>query len=226
MIVNSSTPLIHPYDREGNPVMQWPVYLSDARREWPNTSFSLEQDEKNLVDYGYFPLLPGEPPVGDVVTPVTPKLIDGKWIQQYEVRSFSPEEIQQQFRDAIAVAYAKLDGLLQNTYALGFTYQKAEGVSHLFSLTSDNQQLMTGLNLLAKQSDPTRVFKLRTLGNVTVDYTAEEVLTMTTALMEYVVKVLEKLWELMDNISIATQISEIPEIPDVISMDYIQRHAA
>ncbi|WBF04765.1 hypothetical protein [Erwinia phage vB_Ea277G] len=226
MIVNSSTPLIRPYDRDGNLVMQWPVYLIDVRREWPNVSFSTEQNEENLYDFGYWPLLPGTRPTGDVVTETTPILVDGKWVQQYEVRAYNPDEIQQQFQDAMAVAYARLDGLLENTYGLGFSYTKSEGVVHQFSLTSDNQQLMTGLHLLAKQSDGTRVFKLRTLSNITVDYTAEEVIALTTALMEYVVKVLEKLWELMDDISVATQVSEIPEIPDVITTDFLERTAA
>ena len=225
MIVNSSTPLIRPYDRDGNLVMQWPVYLIDARREWPNVSFSLEQNEENLYDFGYWPLLPGDRPSGDVVTEIAPVLVDGKWVQQYEVRQYDETEIQQQFQEAMATAYAKLDGLLTSTYGLGFNYEKAEGVTHSFSLTSDNQQLMTGLHLLAKQSDAARVFKLRTLGNVTVDYTAEEVVALTTALMEYVVKVLEKLWELMDEISVATKVSEIPEIPDVITTDYLERTA-
>lgn len=222
MIINSSTPLIRPYDREGNLVMQWPVYLIDARREWPNVSFSLEQNEENMYEFGYWPLHPGTPPTGDVVTPVTPVLeSENNWVQQYEVRSFSPEELQAQFQDALAVAFAKLDVLLSNTYALGFTYEKDASNTHLFSLTSDNQQLMTGLNLLAAKSEETRVFKLRTTSNVTVEYTAPEVVTMTTALMEYVVKVLEQLWALMDEISVATSVAEIPEIPDVITTDFI-----
>lgn len=218
MIVNSSTPLIRPYDREGNPVMQWPVYLSDARREWPNTSFSLEQDEKNLVDYGYFPLHPGTPPVGDVVEKAPPALVDGKWVQQYTARDYTPEERQEQFVNAMTTAYGRLDNLLNNTYALGYSYEKSEGVTHHFSLTADNQQLLTALNLLAQQSPEDRVFKLRTTGNVTVNYTAVEVIAMTTALMEYVVAVLDKLWALMDDISVADTIDEIPDIPDVITL--------
>lgn len=218
MIVNSSTPLIRPYDRDGNAVMQWPVYLSDARREWPNTSFSLEQDEKNLVDYGYFPLHPGTPPEADVVTSLQPTLVDGKWTQQYEGREFTPDELQQQFATAMSNAYGRLDNLLNATYALGYTYEKEEGVLHHFSLTADNQQLLTALNLLAQQSPADRVFKLRTTSNVTVNYTAAEVITMTTALMEYVVAVLNKLWALMDEISVSTKVDEIPVIPDVITV--------
>lgn len=225
MIVNSSTPLIRPYDKDGNAVMQWPVYLIDARREWPNTSFSLEQEEENLVDYGYFPLHPGTQPPGDVVERTTPELVDGKWVQQYTARAFTPEELQQQFADQMTASYGRLDGLLSNTYALGYTYEKGEGVTHHFSLTPDNQQLLTALNLLAQKSETSRIFKLRTTGNVTVDYTATEVIDMTTALMEYVVQVLNKLWELMDEISVATTVSEIPEIPDVITLEFLERSA-
>lgn len=218
MIVNSATPLVRPAGPDG---MQWPVYLADARRAFPNVSFSLEQPEENLVEFGYFPLLPGTPPQGDVVTKLPPELVDGKWVQQYDVRSFTDEEIAQQLTDAKNNAFASLDNLLNNTYGAGYFYDFVSGettVQHHFSLTADNQQLMTGLHLLAKQeTNAERLFTLRTVENLTVKYTPAQVVEMTTALMEHIVAVLEKLWDLMDDIALAEHLSELPVIPDTLA---------
>lgn len=214
MLVDTSTPLIRP---EGPNGMEWPVFLRDAMRAFPNTSFSLEQEEENLVDFGYFPLHPGTVPVGDVVTPATPILIEGKWTRQYDVRAYTPEEKAQLLATARADCMSRLDTVLLMTYARGFVYEHPAGQTHTYSLTADNQQLLTGLHLLAKEeTDPERLFTLRTQDELTVQYKSAEVVAMTKAVMEYVVAVLAKLWELRDDVALAETVEELPVVPEYI----------
>lgn len=216
MLVDTSTPLIRP---EGPNGMEWPVYLRDAMRAFPNTSFSDEQQEENLVDFGYFPLHQGTVPVGDVVTPATPKLIDGKWTRQYDVRAYTVEERASMLAEARQECLKRLDAVLYNTYARGFTYEHPTGETHVYSLSSDNQQLLTGIHLLAKEeTNPDRIFTLRTQDELMVQYGPAEVVDLTKALMEYVMAVLAKLWELRDDVALADTIEELPTVPDYITL--------
>lgn len=216
MLVDTSTPLIRP---EGPNGMEWPVYLRDAMRAFPNVSFSLEQEEENLVPFGYYPLHQGTVPVGDVVTQITPILIDGKWTRQYESRDYSPEEKAEMLAAARTERLAALDGVLYATYARGFTYEHPTGEVHTYSLSADNQQLLTGLHLLAKEeTNPDRLFTLRTQDELVVKYKPAEIVDLTKALMEYVIAVLAKLWELRDDVALAETIDELPVVPEYITL--------
>lgn len=210
MIVTQSTPLIRPYGPKG---MEWPVYLADARRAFPNVSFSLEQDESQLEPFGYFPLHLGVSPVGDVVTQIEPKLIDGKWTRQYEARDYTEEELATRLRQAKDTALAELDRQLQAGYDEGFLYELDADTLHHFSLTRDNQQLMTGLHILAVQEgNADRVFRLRTIDNTTVTYTGAQLVAMTTAMMEHVYSELSTLWTTMDAITAATDMAALEAV--------------
>lgn len=210
MIVTQSTPLIRPYGPKG---MEWPVYLADARRAFPNVSFSLEQDESQMEPFGYFPLHLGVSPAGDVVTQIEPKLIDGKWTRQYETRDYTEEEQATRLRQAKDTALAELDRQLQAGYDEGFLYELDADTLHHFSLTRDNQQLMTGLHILAVQEgNDERVFRLRTIDNTTVTYTGAQLVAMTTAMMEHVYSELSTLWTTMDAITAATDMAALEAV--------------
>lgn len=207
MIVTQSTPLIRPFGPMGK---EWPVYLADARRAFPNVSFSLEQDESQLEPFGYFPLHLGVSPAGDVVTQIEPKLIDGKWTRQYEARDYTEEELATRLRQAKDTALAELDRQLQAGYDEGFLYELDADTLHHFSLTRDNQQLMTGLHILAAQEgNADREFRLRTIDNTTVTYTGAQLAAMTTAMMEHVYSELSTLWTTMDAITAAKDMAEL-----------------
>lgn len=216
MLVDTSTPLIRP---EGPNGMEWPVYLRDAMRAFPNVTFSLEQEEENLVPFGYYPLHPGTVPVADVVWQVTPNLIDGKWTRQYESRPYNEQEIADQLTSARADKLSAIDAVVLATYARGFTYEHTDGVTHVYSLTPENQQLLTAMHLLAKEeTDPERAFTLRTIDEVSVQYKAADVVAFTKAVAEYVVQVLTQVWTLRDQAVAATVITDLPDVPPYITL--------
>lgn len=217
MQVTGSTPLIvvdHP-DYDGP---QWPTNLYEINKYFPNVSFGIPQDEENLVPFNVFPIDPGTPPVGDVVTKVTPVLVDGRWVQQYEVRSFNEQELADNLEAGRQNALYQLDSVLGNTYERGFSNAHGESTD-IFSMSSDNRQLITGMYLLADtETDADRKFKLRTVSNQTVEYSVDEMKALGKAVMEYVTAVLEKLWDYMDQITSATKIEDLPEVPDYIDL--------
>lgn len=69
--------------------------LAQLRRDNPNVSFPKDIPDSTLAEFGVFPLAETVPPSGDVVEEVTPALIDGVWEQAWEVRDFTPEEVEQ-----------------------------------------------------------------------------------------------------------------------------------
>lgn len=217
MLVTDSTPLIivnHP----DYPEPQWPVTIYDLQRYFPNVMFGTQQEEEALAPFGIFPIDPGTRPVADVVTPITPILIEGKWVQQYESRPFNEDELASNLESARGNALYMLDSVLSNTYNRGFTYTHNGNVEK-YSMTSDMRQLLTGMYLLAsEETDSTRKFKLRTLDNTTVEYTVDEMKAVGKAVMEYVAAVLEELWAIMDQITSATKIEDIPTVPEYIEL--------
>lgn len=216
MIVTQSTPLVRPFGPRG---MEYPVYLADARRAFPNVSFSTEQDESQLVDFGYFPLHLGTPPAGDVVTQTEPKLIDGKWTRQYVSRSYTEEELSVKLSQAKDAALAALDAKLQAGYDEGFLYQFDEaGTLHHFSMTPANQQLLTGMHILAAMPENAeKTYRLRTIENTTVEYTAAQVVAMTKSMMEHAYGELSSLWQVMDAISASKTLPELQVVLDAAS---------
>lgn len=217
MLVTGLTPLVvvnHP-DYDGP---QWPTNLYEINKYFPNVSFGIPQEEENLVDFNIFPIHPGTPPIDDVVTKVTPALIDGKWVQQYEHRPFDENELADNLEAARSSALYQLDFVLSNTYDRGFEHE-VDSQPHVFSLTSDNRQLITGLYILANdETDLTRKFKLRTMANAAVIFTVDELKTFAKAVIEYVTAVLEKLWDIMEQITEAVKIEDLPEIPEHIDL--------
>ncbi|AKJ74514.1 hypothetical protein SP19_23 [Salmonella phage 19] len=89
MIVYAYTPLIRISDGK------YPVYLSDFRIDNPNSSIGTWIYSENLVEFGYFPVIPKEMPEGDVVTEGVPHFNDQtqEWEQTWDVRDFTEEEI-------------------------------------------------------------------------------------------------------------------------------------
>lgn len=84
---------------EEHTVIKTGMQRASAEREvralYPNTSLPSHLPEAMLEDHGYFEEHPTPIPEGDVVTEGQPEQReDGKWYQTWNVREFTPEEIE------------------------------------------------------------------------------------------------------------------------------------
>lgn len=73
---------IHPYTK---------YMLRDAL---PNVSFPADITDETLAEFGVFPIVEVTAPEGDVVTELPPELVDGSYIQRWESRDYTPEEVE------------------------------------------------------------------------------------------------------------------------------------
>lgn len=226
MTINSSTRMIkvepvNPTTDPQNPVAigSYPVFLYDARREYPNIMFSDEySNDEALVPQGYVPVYPTDQPAGDVVDYGTPeKRDDGKYYDTWTVREYTEEELAANLALAKQSALEMLDQARYQAYNKGYE-DKVGDVTNLYSLTAENQQLLTALRILAdNETNADREFTLRTVDNRSVKAKKDEVQRVTTAVLEHCLAILEQLWELADEVVAATKIADIPTIPESVA---------
>jgi hypothetical protein len=78
-------------------VETFPYSIGDLRRDNPNTSFPRNPSEEMLAGWSVFPVIEQEPPSFNPATQnlnqVNPILVNGEWLQAWEVTDFSSEEI-------------------------------------------------------------------------------------------------------------------------------------
>jgi hypothetical protein len=78
-------------------VETFPYSIGDLRRDNRNTSFPRNPSEEMLADWNVFPVIEQEPPSFNPATQnlnqVNPMLVDGEWLQAWEVTDSSAEEI-------------------------------------------------------------------------------------------------------------------------------------
>ena len=78
-------------------VETFPYSIGDLRRDNRNTSFPRNPSEEMLADWNVFPVIEQEPPSFNPATQnlnqVNPILVDGEWLQAWEVTPASAEEI-------------------------------------------------------------------------------------------------------------------------------------
>jgi len=67
--------------------------LNRLRVENPNVSFPSTPSEASLVEYNVYPLVDGDKPAFDIVTPGSIEEINGVWTQTYTGRNYTAEEI-------------------------------------------------------------------------------------------------------------------------------------
>lgn len=63
------------------------------RDSLPNVSFPADMTDESLAEFGVFPIVEAPKPDGDLVTELPPALVNGSYVQQWETRSFTAEEV-------------------------------------------------------------------------------------------------------------------------------------
>ena len=84
-------------DSETGEITQYPVKVNDVKRRFPNTSFLLPLEGRDLeADFGVVTVFESTPPTYDSNTrklvQLTPALVDGRWTQQWSVVPYTEEE--------------------------------------------------------------------------------------------------------------------------------------
>ena len=69
---------------------------SEIRAAFPETSFPALLTDEIIQDFDVFPITQVTPeydPIAQEVQSLLPKLVDGVWVQQWEVRELDPEQV-------------------------------------------------------------------------------------------------------------------------------------
>jgi hypothetical protein len=84
-----------------NPI-RWPYSLAQLRIDEPSRSFSASPSAAELAHYEVFRVQPQRQPAYDPAThkavEVQPALVDGQWVQQWELVELTPEEAEAYYR--------------------------------------------------------------------------------------------------------------------------------
>jgi len=83
----------------------FPYSIGALRRDNPNVSFPRSPSGELLADWNVFPVVSQTPPEHDPITQNlsqgTPTLVDGQWLQTWEITEASAEQITERQRDLI-----------------------------------------------------------------------------------------------------------------------------
>ena len=75
----------------------FPCSIGDLRRDNPNTSFPRNPSDALLADWNVFPVVEQSPPefnpANQNLNQLNPTLVDGQWMQTWQVTAASAEEI-------------------------------------------------------------------------------------------------------------------------------------
>jgi hypothetical protein len=96
----------------------FPYSIGALRRDNPNVSFPRNPSEELLATWNVFPVVSQTPPEHDPITQNlsqdTPTLVDGQWLQTWEITEASAEQIAERQRDLIDYL-AFWDALMMST---------------------------------------------------------------------------------------------------------------
>lgn len=194
---------------------EYPLSFFQVRRKMPNVIFGNEVTTEQISAMGFEVVHPGERPTGDVVAELQPAKIDGIYKQQYEVRSFTAEELevrlQQKKQNLISLVNNKLMRDLQKGFAYDFGGE--HGVMHIQLRDSDRANL-TGMRAMAADF-PEKAQPFRTYENAIVMLTSQQVVAMAQAAHGGYLALLSGVWGLKDQIERAATEAELPEVPGV-----------
>lgn len=208
--INGSTQLIKIETGE------YPVYISKVRRDNTNVSLPIEPSEELLLSLGYAVVNPVARPEGDVVLEGTPQLVDGKYVQVWDVRSFSEEEIAQQLEKKKYDLNRNVMEMRDKELDQGFEHITASGEVFGVQTRLEDRVNMLYLNMNAEKMVATgdeTLQEFRSTENITYMLTPSEMVAMTNEALGFYKRILGASWVLKDLISAANTIAELPVLP-------------
>lgn len=202
-------------------VAKYPCTMADVKREWDQVSFLVE-NESDIIsgDFGYEVVVLVPQPAGDVIIERDPVFIDGQWVQQWEVRSFTASEAQavladrkEQLEQEISLA---LNNALDEGFAFNFGTPEAPELGNIQLRNGDLVKITgSGLRadrLIAKGSvDATMPF--RTFQNEVKMCTPLKMAELSDQAYDAYLILIGISWQLKDAAAAATTVSELPVVP-------------
>lgn len=199
----------------------YPVYLSQVRTDFPDTSFPDECDSDYLATIGYFPVADVAQPAGDVVTEGDPVFANGVWSQAWTVRSFTADEIAATLATTKTTMMndinAKLDAALQQGFSFAFT----DVSGHVQLRDGDRANISSArirADALVAQNTTDPVMPFRDWENVTHMCTPAQIVTLSDAAYEAYLGFLGAGWTLKDAVTKAADIASLPAVPATITL--------
>lgn len=211
MVVYSYTPMIRSSDGK------YPVYLADFRADNPNVSIGTWIYSENLVEFGYFPVIPVTPPTGDVVTEGAPHFNDQtqQWEQTWNSRDFTPEEIAANLESAKQSYKAEAQNILSRDLDIGIPYP-VDNVEYKVRVKSfDLATLLSIKSVLEADGDQSsEVYPFRFLDGYKSDFTHAEMKDLVTQVSRAQYEMMKSYWTYLDQVEQASTIATIPALPD------------
>ncbi|AGZ17540.1 hypothetical protein X824_gp066 [Escherichia phage 4MG] len=211
MVVYSYTPMIRSSDG------RYPVYLADFRADNPNVSIGTWIYSENLVEFGYFPVIPVTPPTGDVVTEGAPHFNDQtqQWEQTWNSRDFTPEEIAANLESAKQSYKAAAQNILSRDLDIGIPYP-VDNVEYKVRVKSfDLATLLSIKSVLEADGDQSsEVYPFRFLDGYKSDFTHAEMKDLVTQVSRAQYEMMKSYWSYLDQVEQASTIATIPALPD------------
>lgn len=198
--------------------LSWPYSMFQIRRRETNYTFAPVPDLDFLKSAGYMVIRDSEIPTGDVVTQVTPVLIEDQWYRAYSVRSFTPEEIEAALNAERQVRLQLLGERLVERLAQGYE-SSIRGTTQHLNLSDVNasdlgDQLRRAQSALDRGASTT--FRIRTIENQTFTLNAQETVDLIDAALAERQRIRELSWDLEDLLNMAEVMEDLPEIPAVL----------
>lgn len=210
MIVYAYTPMIRTSD--GN----YPVYLNDFRSDNPNVSIGSWIYSENLVPFGYFPVIPVQQPVGDVVIEGPPHFNDQtqEWEQVWTVRDFYPEEIAANLVSAKQNRKEEAQNILSNDLNVGIPYPFGDDEYKVRVKSFDLATLLSIKTVLDADGDQTtEVYPFQFLDGYKADFSHAEMLSLVNDVTRSHYGLMKAFWAYLGLVDQAATIENIPALP-------------
>lgn len=203
---------------------EYPLYMHHVRQRLPNVSFPQSPDEDTLASYGYAVVRPVAPPAYDAESQTieqgAPELnADDEYEQTWVVRARTAEEASARLDELRGGLKSQLLALRTQQLLAGYEFVKPDSITNekaVVRLRDGDRTHLLGLHVLAAKANPQRLFKLRTAAGENLETTAEELIAITEGALERYNEIMERYWELVEEIDTAPTAADLPTIPTTL----------
>lgn len=218
MAISKNTLLVH---IETN---TYPLTTAALKHRHPNISFGQEIDEEMIVSLGYAAVQEVQKPEGDVVVETAPvQKADGTYVQNYDVRAFTADELNAQISSDRNIKLLEIERARDEALAIGapMSFPGQAEVLHAQMRDGDRANIL-GLRaraeVLQQQGVTNAAIPFRTYEDKTVMLTPAQTITMAWAVFDSYQQVLAASWSLKDAVAAAENKADL----DTLVIDFSQ----